>query len=179
MRHSRIFHPTLEPVWPDISFELSVHMEIFCSPLVYALATLAAASLSLARRITLPDNVPRSTHSVSPVPAATLVFLPSTMATASFCSSVTGLLFPSLVHTSSFSGCSSSWVHSFLSRSITGSMILTGCVLGAVRSLYSYLCCLLLSTDTAGCIPTSCTTTPVGADQNIPIMAHPCLLMSF
>lgn len=104
------------------------------------------------------ENLSRSTDLVESIPVAAQVFVPSGMAIANRCLSVTGLLLLCKVHTSLFSGCFPGCVISLSSSSVTGSMFLAGCVLGAVRSLNTYCHFMLLSTDIAGYNHASCTT---------------------
>lgn len=177
--HSVCLRATLAPVLHVSKRHLSVKKDNPSELSVCRLASSAAFFLLPAKWLTILENSTGPTHSMCCVPKVTLMSLPAVSALSSLCPRSTHLSSLGLVYTLISSGCSPNWACSSPSNRVTGRKFLTSRVLSATRSLRPYLRCKLFSSRTAGWRPASHTTTLIGADGRIPVIAIPCQLISF
>lgn len=163
----------------QFTLELSVQKQISSGASVCLLACSAPSSLSSVKEVMLSGKVSGSTYSMCSVPAVVLMQVLSATVLATRCLSVSLPLALSLNKLSSPTTSSPGRVCSSPFLSITRKMSLVGCDLVVATSLYLYLRCWSLSRESIGQSPASRTTAILEAVLNIPVTAHPCLLISF
>lgn len=172
-------HTTLASVRPQCSLKLFIQKDTSSCPWVCHLAFFAPSSLSPAKGAILPRKVFGLTHSVCSISDMMSMLVSLEMTRASCCPTLSQPLTGGLNLSSSPSVSFPDCACSSPSCRMTRRMSLIGCDFGAAHSWYPYLCYRLLSRESVGHILASRTTATFGAEQNIPVTAHPCLLTSF